>query len=239
MTSAGAIWAATSTALSACFYLLDFGTTLSALRTYYYYEYQCPHVSLTSTLLRDRICQAIRSGHSLHSSYIQFWVCLSFLGVAHLTYGFIFWVTLDARHHPLRLAYFMPLIHLYRLLKVLYNTLSCEGVKELQASQKEPSSLYNALSASLETAPQFVLQFVIAMKLGQSVENSSNRSMQAQRIPTNLILSLAASLASGSYTASTAVLFLIENEVIPLSKRACLGILVGKILPFDFPYQRL
>ncbi|KAI5079858.1 hypothetical protein GOP47_0005337, partial [Adiantum capillus-veneris] len=220
----GGTWAAASIGISAGLYLMDVGTNISTLRSYYQYEYECPNAPLASqALVDDPICHAIRSSFTLHNIPTQFWECFTVFVVAHIAYPLIFW--LHPVPHPFPLVFFLPLIHLYRLLKLLSHTLSCKSIKKLQEGQGECNSLYNALGASLESIPQLLIQFHIAMKLGQYIKGSTDLSMQAQRIPTNLLLSLVVSLASGTYGATMAVLFLMEEQMTMLRK-ICLAITI-------------
>ncbi|KAI5080536.1 hypothetical protein GOP47_0003719 [Adiantum capillus-veneris] len=217
---------AAGTVLSSLIYLFDFITTLITLHEYYIYEYECPHAPLSSPLLlHNPVCSAIRSSiHFRH--YPMFWVLLVLLLLAHLCNTIIFWCTLPPSQHPLRLAYFMPLIHLHRLFKVLFHSFSITRLQELQKSQMELNSLYNAVGVALEIAPQFVIQMAIAFSLGQYIKESAIVGDQAQKIPVILLLSLIASIISGTYGASMATLCLFDKQV-PLSRRGFISIMMG------------
>lgn len=103
----GDTWVATNISLSAIFYLFDFGTTLNTLHSYYQYNEAC--------------------GRNINPACNAFGACVILLVAAHVSNCIIFWFMLDPADHPLRLAYFLPLIHLYRLLKVFRQTCSCAG----------------------------------------------------------------------------------------------------------------
>lgn len=216
-------WAgAAGTVVSAIIYLSDFVTNVITLRTYYLYEYECSNAALASALLHDPICHAIRSGFNLRGI---FWTDLVVLMVAHFTNSIVFSLSLDRSQHPLRLAYFLPLIHLHRLLKVLRHSFSSNRLKELQKSQMEFGSLYGALG-SLETVPQFVIQFNTTVNLGQYIKGSTDPSKQAQKIPIALLISLVACIISNTYGTTMAVFFLTKNRM-PFLKRVFISILMG------------
>eukprot|EP00250_Pteridium_aquilinum_P008399 c17913_g1_i3 orf=251-1387(-) len=141
-----------------------------------------------------------------------FLACLSIMVLAHVSNSVIFWMTLPAADHPLRLAYFLPLIHLSRLLKVTWRTCTCNGLKDFRDSQ-ELSSLYNILAASLETAPQIMLQFYIVFPL--------------QAVPTTLIVSLVASLLSVIYNGSMAILSLVQKSGMSFPWKAFIPLITG------------
>ena len=106
-------------------------------------------------------------------------------------------------------------------------------LEELQKKHREVNNLYNALGASFESAPQFSTQFIVAMKLGEYIRGSADSSEQALRIPTNLKVSLLASLVSGCYSTGMAVSLLMGSHV-PLARRTCVGIVIGKDDHFKF-----
>lgn len=225
-------WTTFNIALSALFYLFDFATNLLTLRTYYFYSVYCPKVYYPYPPLyhypplADRPeCNVIMEGHSFTT---VFYLCLSLMAAAHLSNTLIFWVTLDPSEHPLRLAYFLPLIHLSRLLKVLWRSCSCNSLEDLQdRGQKESSSLYNVLAAALETAPQLMLQFHVVLQFRVQGEY---HEIMAEPVPKALIVSLLASLVSGTYNGSVAVLSLLQKHpsiMPPLRWKACIAMLAG------------
>lgn len=207
-------WTAFNIALSALFYLFDFATNLLTLRTYYFYSVLCPKLYNNDSASYPHECNVTT----------VFYLCLSLMAAAHLSNTLIFWVTLDPSEHPLRLAYFLPLIHLSRLLKVLWRSCSCNSLEDLQdRGQKESSSLYNVLAAALETAPQLMLQFHVLLQFGM-------QAIMPEPVPKTLIVSLLASLVSATYNGSVAVLSLLQKHpsiMPPLRWKACIAMLAG------------
>ncbi|KAI5079727.1 hypothetical protein GOP47_0005206 [Adiantum capillus-veneris] len=190
-------WAAMATVTSAVAYLVDFGTNIKTMQLYYHYDFECRQAALN-----DAVCHRLM--HNVNNYASAFGVSLAILVGAHLSYSIIFWFTLPARAHPLRLAYFLPLIHLSRLLKVLWRATfsrSCQSVKDLLKTNQEINCLYDILGASLETSPQLILQFHIAMVFG----NYSASDEGAVPIPRELVLSMAAAILSGIYNGSMAL----------------------------------
>ncbi|KAI5057759.1 hypothetical protein GOP47_0027774 [Adiantum capillus-veneris] len=214
-----------SISLSALFYMIDFVSNIITLRTYYFIETGCSNSSSGE-------CSTIRREFRITTFDSIFVVGLSLMIGAHLSNSLIFWMTLPPEDHPLRLAYFLPLIHLSRLLKVLWRTCSFKGLKEYNL--EESSSLYSVLSASLETVPQLMLQFHVAMELGLGLKDPDNEWSDwepnigtPQPVPKALIISLVASVVSGIYNGSMAVLFLVQKQGMSFPWKAFIPIIAG------------
>lgn len=217
-------WAATNIILSAIFYLVDFATNISALRKYHFYQFACDLSHPSS----DPACSTIvHDGNNPYKN--TFTVSLLLMVAAHLTNSLIFWMTLNPNDHPLRFAYFLPLIYLYRLLKVLWQTCSFHSLTDLKDSQQEYSNLYNILGASLETAPQLILQFHVATSLGlyhtYNYVTPGVTNTTGEPIPRILVVSLVASAVTGTYNGSMAILSLVPKST--LVEKACIAIAGG------------
>lgn len=179
-------WAATTVIVSAAIYLIDFITNLITLRTYYSYGLE----------YRDGITGGKYLGPFVFGVII---IC-----VAHLSNVLIFWVTLDPQKHPYRAAYFLPLIHLWRLVKRLLGAhCSCSGFRD--DLDEEAGYLYNVLGMSLEGGPLLILQIYVRFLLGWG-EVAPNADI-------TLRLSISASLLSVTYNASVSVLFLVRYPI--------------------------
>ncbi|KAH7296684.1 hypothetical protein KP509_26G034300 [Ceratopteris richardii] len=99
---------AISTVLSAVLYLGDFIATILTLRTYYHYQFVCPHLPQSSDLLRhDPVCRAVDVNSSLYNIGILFWWCIFWLVVGHLSYAVLFYYF--SHHRIIRIAFVLPL----------------------------------------------------------------------------------------------------------------------------------
>lgn len=217
-------WAAANIILSASFYLVDFATNISTLRKYHFYQFACD----LSHPSNDPACSTIvHDGNNPYKN--TFSVSLLLMVAAHATNSLIFWRTLNPNDHPLRMAYFLPLIYLYRLLKVLWQTCSCHSLKDFKDSQEEYINLYNILGASLETAPQLILQFHVATSLGlyhvYNYVTPGVTNTTGEPIPRVLVVSLVASAMTGTYNGSMAILSLVPKST--LVEKACIAIAGG------------
>ncbi|KAH7284811.1 hypothetical protein KP509_34G071500 [Ceratopteris richardii] len=213
-----------STVLSAAVYLGDFITTIMTLRAYYHYQFICPH-ALPSSFRNDSVCRAVHLHPSLYNLGIIFWYSFGWFVLGHLSYAVVFYYFFH--RHIARIAFFMPLVQLYRLLCILRRTCNTERLNEFYERQKRLNSLYTFLVVALESAPQFGLQFFIAVSLGQYVRGSNDTDSQAQKLPKTLVISVILSFASVIYNAGVAMYSCLDHHQIPLIKRLSLTFVFG------------
>ncbi|KAH7296685.1 hypothetical protein KP509_26G034400 [Ceratopteris richardii] len=219
-------WAgAISTVLSASLYLGDFMTTILTLKTYYHYQFVCPHLPQSSAVLRhDPVCRAVNVDPSLHNIGILFWWCVFWLVVGHLSYAVLFYYFSHRRTIPV--AFVLPLVQLYRLLCVLMQTCSTQSLDEFQRSQRRLNSLHNYLVVALESVPQFILQSFVVSILGQYVRGSNDPNLREEQVPITLFISLIFSFASAVYNATVAM-YCMDSDRTPLINRLWMSFMFG------------
>ncbi|KAH7430746.1 hypothetical protein KP509_08G012500 [Ceratopteris richardii] len=118
---------------------------------------------------------------------------------------------------PLWAAYFLPLIHLYRLSKLLWRTLSCAGVHNLRSP--EMNGLYSILGTAMEGVPMLILQFCAYLVLVR--EGILLKSMVS-----TFKVSVGASLLSAAYNGGTSVESIAKNAI-TIKQRIGAGIIGG------------
>ncbi|KAH7296687.1 hypothetical protein KP509_26G034600 [Ceratopteris richardii] len=221
-------WAgAINTVLSAVLYLGDFITTVLALRDYYHYQFLCPHLPPSSDVLRhDPVCRAVNVDPSLHNMGLLFWWCVGVLALGHLSYAIVFYCF--CRRRIIRIALFMPLLQLYRLIRVLMRTCSTESLNELQRRQRRLQSLHTYLVVALESVPQFILQSLIVLDISQYIRGSNDPDLQPQQIPKTLVISIIFSFSSAIYNAAISMYLSMDSDHTSLSNRLCMSFMIGE-----------
>ena len=114
--------AISSIVLSAGTYLFDFGSNIIVL-----VEYSTRFMSL---MRREKqglsACDAQCRQHTSNLAG-YFYALLAILACCHSLNAVLFKLKFRHSDAPIFAAYFLPLIHLYRLSNLLWRTLSCEG----------------------------------------------------------------------------------------------------------------
>lgn len=90
--------------------------------------------------------------------------------------------------------------------------------------------MYNVLAAAFETTPQLMLQFHVILEYGIYNRRPDNSLVLAPtQVSKTLMLSILASLVSGTYNGSMAVLCLLQNRgMMPLQWiQACIVVSVA------------
>ncbi|KAH7430745.1 hypothetical protein KP509_08G012400 [Ceratopteris richardii] len=111
-----------SIVLSAGTYLFDFGSNIVVL-----VEYSQRFAELSKREARGlSICDA-KCRHQTSELAGYFYALLVILVCCHTLNAVLFKLKFKHSDAPVWAAYFLPLIHLYRLSKLLWRTLSCAG----------------------------------------------------------------------------------------------------------------
>ncbi|MCO5563125.1 hypothetical protein L7F22_016761 [Adiantum nelumboides] len=188
-----------SIVLSAGTYLFDFGSNLVVL-----VEYSQRYISL---LRREAggiaSCDATcRVQTSEVAGY--FYGLLGIMACCHSLNAILFKLKFKHSDAPICVAYFLPLIHLYRLSNLLWRTLSCAGVQELRCP--EMNGLYCILGSAMEGVPMLILQFCGSLVL-------TRESIFGDSMSDTFKVSVAASLISAAYNGGASVQSVAKNAV--------------------------
>uniref|UniRef100_A0A7I4BUT9 Uncharacterized protein n=1 Tax=Physcomitrium patens TaxID=3218 RepID=A0A7I4BUT9_PHYPA len=100
-----------------------------------------------------------------------FLICLAFIILDPIVTAIIFKLKLPAREHPLRSAFFLPLVQLKRFIQGFFKTGSCAGANKVLESD-ETEALF-AAAVAIETGPQTMLQFTVIALVGTNLDYRS------------------------------------------------------------------
>ncbi|KAI5062118.1 hypothetical protein GOP47_0022657 [Adiantum capillus-veneris] len=185
--------------LSAGTYLFDFGSNLVVV-----VEYSQRFVSLSRREAGGaRSCDAT-CRHQTSELAGYFYALLAIMVCCHSLNAILFKLKFKHSDAPLCAAYFLPLIHLYRLSNLLWRTLSCAGVPELRSA--EMNGLYCILGSAMEGVPMLILQFCGYLVL-------TRESIFLNSMSDTFKVSVAASLISAAYNGGTSVQSIAKNAI--------------------------
>ncbi|KAH7430802.1 hypothetical protein KP509_08G015700 [Ceratopteris richardii] len=204
-----------SIVLSAGTYLFDFGSNIVVL-----VEYSQRFADLSKREARGlSICDADTSKCRHQTSELAgyFYALLVILVCCHTLNGVLFKLKLKHSDASLWAAYFLPLIHLYRLSKLLWRTLSCAGVHNLRSP--EMNGLYSILGTAMEGVPMLILQFCAYLVL-------IREEILLKNVVSTFKVSVGASLLSAAYNGGTSVESIAKNAI-TIKQRIGAGIIGG------------
>ncbi|KAI5063199.1 hypothetical protein GOP47_0021746 [Adiantum capillus-veneris] len=199
--------------LSAGTYLFDFGSNLVVLVEYFERFMSLSRRKVGGVRACDATCQLQTADVAAYSFGL-----LATLVCNHSLNGILFKVKFTHSDAPLCAAYFLPLIHLYRLSNLIWRTLSCKGVQDLRSP--EMNGLYCILGSAMEGVPMLIVQFCGHLVLSQE-------GVFLHSMPNTFKISVAASLISAAYNGGTSVQSIAKNAITPRQKLAAGAIGAG------------
>eukprot|EP01018_Ginkgo_biloba_P038046 Gb_03719 [translate_table: standard] len=145
-------WAALTIVSSAAFYFFDVISTIMTARVYYNLDINYKGQTVMGY-----------KGHN--GKYLSRWdseftgtfaSIISIIVVSHTLNAVIFCLNAQIKREAMKAAYLLPLIHLRRLAILVWRTVTLQGVSDLKSAELE--AIYTILAATLEAAPQLMLQ---------------------------------------------------------------------------------
>eukprot|EP01018_Ginkgo_biloba_P038048 Gb_40004 [translate_table: standard] len=185
-------WVALTIVSSAGFYFFDIITTLMTARVYYYLDVN----------YRGQTVMGYK-GHN--GKYLSGWdseftgtfaSIISIIVVSHTLNAVIFCLNAKIKREAMKAAYLLPLLHLRRLAILVWRTGTLQGVSVLKSAEFE--AIYTILVATLEAAPQLMLQSHALVRL-------QHTTWSEPRLTTKL--SFAASYISAACNCSQAIMY--------------------------------
>ncbi|BBN19683.1 hypothetical protein MPTK1_8g12710 [Marchantia polymorpha subsp. ruderalis] len=174
-----------SSMISAGLYLFDFVSNVLVLKEYYDMKAEGQFVEIVD--------------------FTAFAVCLGLMVVAHVLNVVAFKLKLPPEEHPVRSAYFLPIVQFRRVVTGIWNSRTLgRSIDSNDSESHKTEALYAIMCASMETGPQLGLQLCVMVSLG-----SVYPSWQPSCI---LKVSIGASVLSGAYNTGRAVMYHLSDR---------------------------